>query len=285
MAENFALHEGAFGRIVLLSLRAGLVPHAHSDAHIVWWLGGAEAEARIGTQEFRYSDTAASAVNPFEQHDLKLLSDTAPAIFLAVYVNMTWLDRKAGIAGRPFVFASPRINIGSELRAALWQLLDLMMTRPEHHAAIDTAVERAIDMSIESSRTSASAAAPVIGPVLSRPLRLAIGLMREHLEIRLTVDDIASQAGVSRARLFALFRDQLNTTPQIFWSAIRLEAAIRKLASGDMALMDVAHDLGFSAASNFSRFFKEHSGISPSDYRRAARTAPPADSPRDRSNR
>ncbi len=149
-----------------------------------------------------------------------------------------------------------------------------MMMRPEHHAAIDTAVERVIEMSIESSRASASgSAAPVIGPVLSRSLRMSVDLMRQHLEIRLTIDDIASQAGISRARLFALFRDQLNTTPQIYWSAIRLEAAIRKLASGDMALMDVAHDLGFSAASNFSRFFKEHTGVSPSDYRRAARGA------------
>ncbi len=35
-------------------------------------------------------------------------------------------------------------------------------------------------------------------------------------------------------------------------------------------LSDVAFDLGFSAPSNFSRFFKEHIGVSPSTFRRAA---------------
>src|SRR5438105_3396280 len=151
MAENFALHEGAFGRIALLSLTTGLTAHAHADAHIVWWLGGAGAEARIGTQVFRYSEAEATAVNPFEQHDLTLLSDTAPAIFLAVYIRKGWIDERVS-AGRPFAFASPRVGITAELRAALWQLLDLMMMRPERHAEIETVVEVVIRMSIESSR-------------------------------------------------------------------------------------------------------------------------------------
>lgn len=107
-------------------------------------------------------------------------------------------------------------------------------------------------------------------PLLSRKLRLAIELVRERVDIRSTVDDIANEAGLSRARLFTLFREQLNTTPQVFWSAIRLEKAIHKLVTGDISLISVTEELGFSAARNFSRFFKEHSAVSPSDYRRAA---------------
>ncbi|NYH19297.1 helix-turn-helix transcriptional regulator [Paraburkholderia bryophila] len=275
MAETFALHEGAFGRISLLSLRTGLVSHAHSEAHIVWWLGGADAEARIGTQIFRYSEAQASAVNPFEQHDLKLLSTSTPAIFFAVYINKAWLDKKADTAGRPFVFASPRITIGPEVRACLWQLLDLIMSHPEQQEKIDAAVDELIGVSIRASLATHSPGLSAAGcPLLSRKLRLAVGLMRERVDVRSTIDDIASEAGLSRTRLFALFRDQLNTTPQVFWSAIRLEEAIRKLMTGDVPLISVAHELGFSAASNFSRFFKEHTGVSPSDYRRAALVQP-----------
>jgi AraC-like DNA-binding protein len=34
-------------------------------------------------------------------------------------------------------------------------------------------------------------------------------------------------------------------------------------------------DLGFSAPGNFSRFFKEHTGVSPSIFKRAARDPSP----------
>ena len=275
MAEAFALHEGAFGRISLLSLRSGLVAHSHSDAHIVWWLGGADAEARIGKQVFRYSEAQASAVNPYEQHDLKLFSTDTPALFFAVYIRKDWLEKRAHTSGGPFLFPSPRIAISPELRASLWQLLDLMMFRPEQqHELLDAAVQELITVSVQASLIAkAPGAKPVAGPLLSHKLRLAVGLMRERVDIRLTIDEIATEAGLSRARLFALFRDQLNTTPQVFWSAIRLEEAIREVTNGDIPLVSVAHELGFSAASNFSRFFKEHTGVSPSDYRRAANAA------------
>lgn len=274
MAEAFVLHEGAFGRISLLSLRSGLVAHSHSDAHIVWWLGGADAEARIGTQVFRYSEAQACAVNPYEQHDLKLLSTDVPALFFAGYIRKDWLEKRAHASGGPFLFPSPRIAISPELRARLWQLLDLMMFRPKQHELLNAAVQELITGSVHASLIAKSPAAkPIAGPLLSHKLRLAAGLMRERADIRPTIDEIATEAGLSRARLFALFRNQLNTTPQVFWSAIRLEKAIREVRNGDVPLVSVAHELGFSSASNFSRFFKEHTGVSPSDYRRAANAA------------
>ena len=271
MPETFATHEGAFGRISLLRLRTDLVSHAHSEAHIVWWLGGTDVEARIGTQVFRFSETHAVAINSFEQHDGKLLSSSAPAIFLSAYINKEWLDKRAATAGRPFVFTSPHIVVSPELRAGLRKVLHLIMFHPELQGKVELAAEELIIGSIQASLVEHSPGPSVAGvSLLSRKVRSAIALMRARIDVRATIDEIASEAGLSRARLFTLFREQLNTTPQVFWSAIRLEEAIRKLVNGDVPLVNVADELGFSAASNFSRFFKEHTGVSPSDYRRAA---------------
>lgn len=88
--------------------------------------------------------------------------------------------------------------------------------------------------------------------------------MREHVADTTTVDQIAAKVRLSRAHLFALFREQLNTTPQVFWSAVRVEEAMRRLVDEGESLTSVALDLGFSAPGNFSRFFKEHTGVSPS---------------------
>jgi AraC-like DNA-binding protein len=270
VAESLALHEGVYGRVALLRLRSGLVAHAHSDSHIVWWLGGAAAQTRIGTQVLRYSSAQACAVNAYEQHDLTLASDDGGAVFLAFYLSKDWLDRRSEVAGFPFAFSSLRIPIDSPMRSAAWQLLD-MISRGEPAAAVESAVERLLETTIlaAQSHSRARGARPTVR-LLDCRLRRSIAMMRRHVEARLTIDEVAQQAKLSRARLFSLFRNQLNTTPQVFWSAIRLEEAIKRLIAGNASLADIAHDLGFSAASNFSRFFKEHTGVSPSEYRRAA---------------
>jgi AraC-like DNA-binding protein len=49
-----------------------------------------------------------------------------------------------------------------------------------------------------------------------------------------------------------------------------VESAIAKLSSGRARIADVSAELGFSAQSNFTRFFLNQVGIPPSEYRRAA---------------
>jgi transcriptional regulator GlxA family with amidase domain len=62
----------------------------------------------------------------------------------------------------------------------------------------------------------------------------------------------------------------MNTIPLAFWNAVKVEKAMFRLVTNRVSLTDVALDAGFSAPGNFSRFFKEHTGVSPSTFRRAA---------------
>jgi AraC-like DNA-binding protein len=56
-----------------------------------------------------------------------------------------------------------------------------------------------------------------------------------------------------------------------------IASAISKLSSGRGRIADVSAELGFSAQSNFTRFFQQQVGIPPSEYRRA--TVKPAPDP------
>jgi two-component system response regulator YesN len=49
---------------------------------------------------------------------------------------------------------------------------------------------------------------------------------------------------------------------------MRLQQARRLLSSADTQIGDIAKSLGFASAAYFSKFFKTHSGLTPSDYRR-----------------
>jgi AraC-like DNA-binding protein len=277
MAEAYAFREGAFGQAIVLEAGSDLVAHSHSESQIVFWLGGAKAEATVGTETVQYGENTGLGTNANESHDMVLLDDSGPAIFLVFMISRTWLNERRRATGRPFVFPSPRIPIDAALRQACWQVLDLIFSGNETQKTLDELVEQLIIAAIDAViAAQAVDAKRLLPPLLDHRLRAAIGLMRTHVSEKFAIDEIAARVGLSRAHLFTLFRDQLNTTPQVFWSAVRVEEAMRRLIRERESLTDVALDLGFSAPSNFSRFFKEHTGVSPSTFRKAATGAVPS---------
>lgn len=277
MEAAYAFREGAFGQAIVLEARTGLVAHSHSESQIVFWLGGARARASVGDEFVQYDENTGLATNANQSHDMNLLDDSGPAIFLVFMISRSWLNERRKATGRPFVFPSPHIPIDAGLRQACWKILDLILSNNDSRQALDDLVEQLIVATVDAvSAGRTTNAKRLLPPLLDHRLRSAIALMREQVSEPCGVDEIASRVGLSRAHFFTLFRDQLNTTPQVFWSAIRVEEAMRRLISKEESLTSVALDLGFSAPSNFSRFFKEHTGVTPSAFRRAASGAMPA---------
>lgn len=273
MAEAYALHEGAFGRAVVLELRDDLVAHAHAETQFAFWLGGGRAQANLGNGEVvQYSEDIALGTNAYESHDARLIDKGQTAVFLVFYISKTWLDERRAASGRPFFFPSPRVPISPALRQACWRLLDVIMS-PHHELRhrIEFEVESLIGTAIDATLAPVSPG-PLRSrtPLLDHRLRAAITYMREHVAEPISVEDVAGKVGLSRAHFFSLFRDQLSTTPQVFWSAVRVEEVVRRLVVREEPLTSVAMELGFSSPGNFSRFFKEHMGVSPSRFRRVA---------------
>lgn len=275
MHEAYALHEGTFGTAIVLEARANLVSHAHSETQLALWLGGARAKARVGSQMVSYGEDVALGVNAYEAHDMVRLDTSGSCLFLVFMIKKEWLDALGIAKERSFRFPSPHVPISTALRRSCWRVLDLIISAGPQRSEIDVEVERLLEAAIAASGTDGMTGANVrVGVTLDHRLRSAISHMRQNVSDKTSVDEIAAKVGLSRARLFALFRDQLNTTPQVFWSGVRVEEAMRRVSEG-RHLTDVALDLGFSAPGNFSRFFKEHTGISPSIFKRATRTPSP----------
>ena len=277
MQETYALHEGAFGRAVVLELRGDLIAHAHAEVQLALWLGGARAEAHVGSKLVPYSEHLALGTNTYESHDARLLDRSGPAVFLVLYIAKPWLDERRAATGRPFRFTAPGVPIDPAVRQGCWSLLDKIVAPQDHpRADIDAEVEALLQAAIESSSQARRPPGAASRPqTLDRRLRTAILYMRENVHEPVAVEDIASKVGLSRGHFFALFRDQLNTTPQVFWSAVRVEEAVRRLVQQEQPLTSVAMDLGFSTPGNFSRFFRDHMGVSPSRFRRAASGSAP----------
>ena len=111
-------------------------------------------------------------------------------------------------------------------------------------------------------------------------IRRAIALLRAHPNKDLSMDELASQVGLSRSRFYDLFQLCTGFSPRAYLDMLCVETAISRLSSGRGKIAELAAELGFSAQSNFTRFFLHQVGVPPSEYRRAATEngAPPQQS-------
>src|ERR1700733_1397080 len=90
-----------------------------------------------------------------------------------------------------------------------------------------------------------------------------------HQEINL--DATANQAGISPFHFLRLFANVLGVTPHQYLLRSRLRHAARLLADEDIAITDIAYDVGFADLSNFVRTFHRAAGLPPGAFREAAR--------------
>src|ERR1051325_5128139 len=101
-------------------------------------------------------------------------------------------------------------------------------------------------------------------------IRRAIALLRAHPNKDLNIDQLANQVGLSRSRFYDLFQISTGFSPRAYLDLLCIEAAIARLSSGRGKIAELSAELGFSAQSNFTRFFHNQVGVAPSEYRRAA---------------
>jgi AraC-like DNA-binding protein len=91
------------------------------------------------------------------------------------------------------------------------------------------------------------------------------------------IECAAEAAGVS-VRTFQRRLADSGMTYRGIVNAVRMEFASRWLASTEKPVLEIALDLGYEEASNFTRAFRLRTGVSPQQYRRRCREcADPAD--------
>ncbi|MBR0713935.1 AraC family transcriptional regulator [Bradyrhizobium liaoningense] len=82
-----------------------------------------------------------------------------------------------------------------------------------------------------------------------------------------TVDDMAGEAGLSRAAFARRFTERVGKTPLGYLTAWRMTLAARRFEGGKLPLSVVANEVGYQSEAAFSRAFRKYHGVSPGKYR------------------
>ena len=98
-------------------------------------------------------------------------------------------------------------------------------------------------------------------------LRAAMRFIQANLAELPELSEIASKAGTHGKRLSAIFRERLGTTVFHWIREERLRRSRELLAHSHLGMQDIADQIGFRSACNFTTAFRERMGMTPSAYR------------------
>lgn len=270
-ATQSTIMQGDYGRVTLNLTARSLVEHAHSECNFIFKVGGGNASFRIAGQTHALDDDRAILINSWEPH-AKLVSEGGPTLALTVLLAMPWLASTLGSAllPRSRLFPQASVALTDEVREQVARLAMAMTGGVQSGDDEREPLLRDLVRSVvrtygdeEFTRQSFVAERP-----MDARIARAIRLMREQAAHNPSLEDLASRVGLSRSRFFEQFKNCVGASPQQYLDWERMALATRRLADHQVSVAEISFELGFSAPSHFARFFSQHIGLPPSDFRR-----------------
>ena len=275
MPRPLRVFDGSFGRLQLLEAAAGDTPQAGAAPRIIVKQEGADLDVRVDGDTFRLTRANLLFLNPGATCETVLERGSTPTRMLWFHASSDWLRGSFpalfALGDRPF--ASPSEPIAVRIRQLADTLaIEVLNDQFLSHERLEFMLQELMLAIVETylARRQSSGRTWRGSPFADTRIRRALALLRAHPNKELNMNDLASRVGLSRSRFYDLFQLCTGRSPRSYLDLLCVESAITKLSSGRGKIAQVSAELGFSAQSNFTRFFQQQVGIPPSEYRRAA---------------
>lgn len=106
--------------------------------------------------------------------------------------------------------------------------------------------------------------------MIDRQIDQAIRWISLQFHQQISIDHLASSLGYHRVHLSKAFKQRTGMSPKQFLLKVRMDKA-RELLGGPLTIDQVASSVGFNDALYFSKQFRKHTGMPPSEYRAGIR--------------
>lgn len=103
--------------------------------------------------------------------------------------------------------------------------------------------------------------------LLTAEINLSLTYLDRHFFEPIGVQEMADAAGLNRRTFERRFAKDLDESPYRYLTRLRLDLAKDLLVSNTWTLDAVGHAAGFSGARDFCALFKQHSGMTPTQFR------------------
>lgn len=262
--EYAPTYEGA------LHLQGHVVPH---DKLVLWLDEGPRLYLRIGQRSWEHRPRA-GLLDYLPQGGIDTVR-AAPGHMraLLIYIEGGWSETAdfspgGADATADLQFADARLHrIASQLEKVS---ADAHSHGPAYsgflaHALVARLQERHAPERDPQQRSSA---------LSSANRRILVDYVNHAIGMRITIDELAELIGYRPPQFIRAFQATFGTPPHRYLLQQRLARARELLRASNLALTEIALQLGFASHSHFSTAFRSSTGLPPSEYRRAQVAVP-----------
>lgn len=241
----------------LFPARGRLVEHAHDHAYFCFVEAGRFTEANAGLaidctpSTLIFGPAGEAHSNEFYEEPVRVLT---------IAISPKWVERVAqeSIAlPHALSFHDGSVPALARRLAHEFQQMDPGATLLLEALSLELLVAAARSTSSRPERTA------------PRWLERARELIHARFAERLTLEEIAADAGVHPVHLATVFRRRFHCTVGDYVRERRIEYASRELTTSRTPLALIALDAGFANQGHFSTTFKRVTGFTPAAYRKA----------------
>lgn len=102
---------------------------------------------------------------------------------------------------------------------------------------------------------------------ISKPVVLCIEYIYNHINERITIENLVDFTGLSPSYLSRLFKQNIGISISDYIREKKIEKAENLLKYSDISQIEIANYLAFSSQSHFIQTFEKHVGLTPKKYR------------------
>ena len=105
-------------------------------------------------------------------------------------------------------------------------------------------------------------------PHLQRRIREVQVFLADNLDRDVDLRAIAHEASLSPYYFTRQFTAYVGVPPYRYLIGLRIDRAMQLLRETELSVTQICHRVGFNSLSHFTTTFRQHTGVSPSAYRR-----------------
>ncbi len=278
MSDALRIRNGEFGRVALLDMDRSLVRHAHPHCHVLLKVDGADTSFLVGDRVAPLTDETAVLINAWTPHAYVHDPSRPRTIILALYIEPIWLAEMrsnwAASGGGGFFGRIVGENT-LRIRRMTMELAASMVHAPtavdEHENMLEDLMITVIERFTDWRNVGAGLRSAARTNGIDWRVGKAISTIRKDPGGVDNIDRLAAETGMSRANFFRVFEKSTGVSPRVFLNVVRLEQAVSATVDSDVSFGALSDRLGFSTQAHFTRFFRDHSGVTPSSFRAISR--------------
>lgn len=229
--------------------------HPHEHAWVTLVLGGLCEETYRGTTR-RFPPLTASFHHPGESHAVRTFEQGVRTF--GVEFDPVWMEQL------PEHGASLSTVDALQSKPLTWLTMRLYREFKQTDDASALAIEGLLLEVLAALARTAAPSAKEAPPWL----RHVEAYVQEHYDRSVSLSTLAAVVGVHPSHLARVFRAHYDCTLGAYLRRVRIERARRQIIEGSAPLAEIALRVGFADQSHFSRIFKRHTGMTPSEFRR-----------------